>query len=335
VIGAPADSQPSPTSQPSPASQPSPTIQPAGEIILIRIGPETITQADFDRAMQHATLDDYYRSAGMMIHAFIDDALLALYLKDHPELVPESEVDRRVNETLKRLKYKSVDELLEKKLRPASITIEEYRRDKRHEAAKVALTRQGMKTATDEAKLRQIYDKRRSEFDDTRIEVHQIFIAASPVLTPAQREEKRKKLVAIRKAIQAGQLTWTEAVKQSDDPSAGKDGSIGALPRYLRYYTDEVMKTAFKLKTGQMSDVFESRFGFHLIKAVRRVPGRMRFERAKRFMRIYFERLPYRNALAEMTKKYGIIGVRAPEPPAHLKPLIKAAETQPATKPSP
>ena len=75
--------------------QPSPTSQPAEEIVLIRIGPETITQAEFNLAMQHATLDDYVRSAAGMIHAFIDDALLALYLKEHPDLVPESEVDKR------------------------------------------------------------------------------------------------------------------------------------------------------------------------------------------------------------------------------------------------
>lgn len=314
---------------------PSAASQPAEDIVLIRIGPETITQDDFSRAMQHATLDDYYRSAAGMIHAFIDDALLALYLKEHPDLVPESEVDKLVNETLKRLKYKSVEELVEKKLKPAGVTIEAYRRDKRHQVAKVTFTRQGMKIGTDEAKLRKIYDERRSEFDDTRVEVHQIFIAASPILTPSQRDQKRKKLVGIHQAIQAGKLTWTDAVKQADDPNAGKDGSIGALPRYLRYYTDEVMKVAFDLEVGQMSDVFESRFGFHLVKAVRRIPGRMPFQRAKRFMRIHFDRQPYQNALAEMAKKHGIVGVREPQPPPHLRPLVEAAQTQPASQPSP
>ena len=317
------------------ASQPAATSQPAEQIVLVRVGPETITQAEFNHAMQHATLDDYLRNAGRMIHAFIDDALLALYLEEHPNLVPEAEVDRLVQETVKRLKYKSVNELVEKKLKPAGVTIAEYRRDKRHQAAKVAFTRQGMKIATDEAKLRKIYDERRSEFDDTRVEVHQIFIAASPILTPSQREEKRKTLVGIREAIQAGQLTWTDGVGQGDDRDGGKDGSIGALPRHLRYHTDEVMKIAFELETGQMSDVFESRFGFHLIKAVRRIPGQMRFERAKRFMRIYFERLPYQKALAEMTQKHGIVGVREPEPPPHLKPLLETAQTQPASQPSP
>ena len=143
------------------------------------------------------------------------------------------------------------------------------------------------------------------------VRISQIVVPVPANASPAQRAEARQKIEAILKEIQGGKDFAEMARRHSDGPEAQKGGDSGwvwagggALPA--------VERAALLLKTGQMSDIVESRRGFHLLKATDRRPAgpipfaetkagiadRMRAEARDEKLRVYLADLR-RNAKIE------------------------------------
>jgi parvulin-like peptidyl-prolyl isomerase len=87
---------------------------------------------------------------------------------------------------------------------------------------------------------------------------------ARPEITRSK-EDARKIAEKIRDAARKGQDFGQLAVDQSDDPTAKQGrGSLGSFDResMVKPFAD----AAFALQPGQVSDVVETDFGFHVIK---------------------------------------------------------------------
>ncbi|MFA8301023.1 MAG: peptidylprolyl isomerase [Hyphomicrobiales bacterium] len=89
---------------------------------------------------------------------------------------------------------------------------------------------------------------------------------------PISIEEKlaiKDRLNGFRKRIEGGEKFSTLARLYSEDPgSAKKGGELGFYGRGELY--PEFEATAFKLKDGEMSDIVETKAGFHLIQMIER-----------------------------------------------------------------
>ena len=91
-----------------------------------------------------------------------------------------------------------------------------------------------------------------------------------------QKEEARKKAQAIAAAVRKDPASFAEvAKKESQDPgSRDNGGDLGFSPRgsFVKPYEDAV----FRMREGEISDVVESEFGFHIIRltGVRRTDGK-------------------------------------------------------------
>jgi peptidyl-prolyl cis-trans isomerase D len=91
-----------------------------------------------------------------------------------------------------------------------------------------------------------------------------------------EKEEARKKAEAIAAAVRKNPASFTEvAKKESQDPGSREaGGDLGFAPRgsFVKPYED----TLFRMKEGQISDVVESEFGFHIIQltGVRKQDGK-------------------------------------------------------------
>ncbi len=97
-------------------------------------------------------------------------------------------------------------------------------------------------------------------------ELYQIFIYPEP--TEASKNKSLDKIKAIRDSIQAGASFEEMAKKYSEDGSADKGGELGFFKRGELVASFE--EAAYKLEPGQMSDVVESEFGYHLIQMIER-----------------------------------------------------------------
>lgn len=100
-------------------------------------------------------------------------------------------------------------------------------------------------------------------------------IYASHILIPFQgaqqapadamdREEARAELEIISDSISLGLITFADAAaNHSSCPSSQQGGSLGAFPRGAM--VPEFEEVAFALEPGEVSQVFETPYGFHIV----------------------------------------------------------------------
>jgi peptidyl-prolyl cis-trans isomerase SurA len=104
-------------------------------------------------------------------------------------------------------------------------------------------------------------------FYSSDVEVAQIVKVAK--VSAAQKEETKKRLNEIRAELIAGANFGELASKYSEDPSAKYNlGEMGYVSRGAMVPTYEAM--AFKMKKGDISEPFESPFGFHIMQLIDR-----------------------------------------------------------------
>ena len=102
---------------------------------------------------------------------------------------------------------------------------------------------------------------------NSQIEMAQIVIY--PELNSTEKKNARQKLEAIRKDILDGKDFATQAVLYSDDPgSAAKGGDLGMVDKGT--FVPEFDAVGLSLQDGELSAVFESQFGYHLMQMLER-----------------------------------------------------------------
>ncbi len=94
-------------------------------------------------------------------------------------------------------------------------------------------------------------------------------IVFQPKLTKAEKQKYHDKLDAIRLRIKSGEDFAFLAKTYSEDPgSAAEGGDYGFIDRSTM--VKEFTAWAFKLKAGEMSPVFETDFGYHIVQVIER-----------------------------------------------------------------
>ena len=102
---------------------------------------------------------------------------------------------------------------------------------------------------------------------NTEVEVGEIVIY--PKLTKEEKEVFKNKVEAFRARIKAGEDFATLARLYSEDPgSAAEGGDLGFMDRTM--LVKEFAAMAFKLKPGELSPVFETEYGFHVLQVMER-----------------------------------------------------------------
>ena len=115
-----------------------------------------------------------------------------------------------------------------------------------------------------------------------------ILIMVAPQATEEQKAAARKKLKEVQKKLGQGEDFETLAKEYSEGPSAAKGGDLGYFSRGQMVPPFE--EAAFALKSGEVSDIVETRFGYHLIKVVDKKPGStMSYEEVKDNLQQYLK----------------------------------------------
>lgn len=102
---------------------------------------------------------------------------------------------------------------------------------------------------------------------NTEVEIGKI--AIYPQLNKEEKERFHDKAEALRLRIKGGEDFGTLARLYSEDPgSASEGGDLGFMDRTM--LVKEFAAVAFKLKEGELSQVFETEFGFHFLQVIER-----------------------------------------------------------------
>jgi parvulin-like peptidyl-prolyl isomerase len=122
-----------------------------------------------------------------------------------------------------------------------------------------------------EAIIEAYYNSHKDEFEQARVRHILVSTQEGPdddqgrAKKPLSKEEARKKAQSLLDRIRKGEDFAKLALKESDDPgSSPNGGDMDFFPKGMMVNPFE--DAAFSLKPGEVSEVFETEFGFHIIK---------------------------------------------------------------------
>jgi len=119
--------------------------------------------------------------------------------------------------------------------------------------------------AVSEEEARAYYDENPDSFKrPEQVRASHILIRFDPQADESQKSEAREKLENIRRKLQEGGDFAALAQEFSDCPSGANGGDLGYFRR--GQMTKPFEDAAFALSPGEVSDIVETRFGYHLIK---------------------------------------------------------------------
>ncbi len=94
--------------------------------------------------------------------------------------------------------------------------------------------------------------------------IDHILIRTAPTLSPPEKAAARQRAEDLRERLLLGG-SWEDANQQNDDPGAReRGGSLGVIVR--GYTVPQFEVVAFALEPGEISEVTETAFGFHVIR---------------------------------------------------------------------
>lgn len=202
-----------------------------------------------------------------VLSAMVDELLVKQFLREKGYKVDPAEVEKSMTalaESLKAQKKTLADYCKETNQTEQQI---------RASIQQMLQMNQFVKQQATEEELKKYYDLNKDFFDKVTVRCSHIVLRLANTASKEEREQARQKLLAVRAELVAGKKDFAVAAKEmSHCPSAPKGGDIGYI--YRKWQVDEnFARAAFALKVNELSDVVETDFGLHLIKATDRKPG--------------------------------------------------------------
>lgn len=125
---------------------------------------------------------------------------------------------------------------------------------------------------TDEA-CKRFYDENPQFFQaEEQVRASHILIQVESDADEGKKKEARAKIEGIQKKVKAGEDFAELAKSSSEGPSSANGGDLGFFTRGKM--VKPFSEAAFAMKTGEVSDIVETRFGYHIIKVTDRKEAR-------------------------------------------------------------
>ncbi len=179
------------------------------------------------------------------------------------------------------------DSVFEHKLKNRGMTLDQYREELRTDLVMDQVIKKEVESKIEigEQDLKKYYEKNNSKYrtqDKTRASV--ILIKSPHGSSPERKSRVRKKMESILAQIEAGTEFKGLAVKFSQDSLAAKGGDLGFFEEKKMF--PPFSERAFSMKVGEVSEIFKTKHGFHILKVTDKKPGFSRsFENEKENIR--------------------------------------------------
>jgi peptidyl-prolyl cis-trans isomerase C len=139
-----------------------------------------------------------------------------------------------------------------------------------------------------EEEIRSFYDKKPFK-NEEGMRVRHILLAVAEDMGAAEKEVIRQKAGELRRLIAKGEDFSALAKEHSDSAEAEETGGdLGYVRK--NYMPPEFDAVAYSLKVNEVSDVFETKFGFHIVKLIDKRPaGIVPFNEVSDFIKRYLQ----------------------------------------------
>ncbi|VGO15900.1 Foldase protein PrsA 1 [Pontiella desulfatans] len=214
--------------------------------------------------------------------------------------------DAKVTETIEQIKTRIPEgQTLDSALAAQGTTLAELTENIKNDLA----TRQFLDTKTTgipeatEAEAKEYYDANPDRFQKPEaVTASHILLNFEEGETDEAKAKKKTELEAIRANIIAGTITFEDAATQhSGCPSKEQGGSLGTFGKGRMVPEFEV--AAFTQEIGEVGDVVETQFGFHIIKVTERTEeGVVSYDEAKEQIVAFLSGQKKQQAVADFIK---------------------------------
>lgn len=271
-----ADAQTNPpkaTTSKATAAAPIPARSPKADEVLATVNGDAVTRADVVNVLSGYQIapeseQEYYNFG---LDALINGRLLSQFLRDQKIAVDPKEIQDQIDQQDKN--FKANGSSLIAVLAEHGTTMDEFKSN----TARTLQWKKYILARATEAELKKYLEKNKELFDGSLVYAKHILIEVSPDATAEKKAEARAKLLAIKKEIESGAITFPNAAnKYSEDHPEGESpngGDLGSFPRRGRFI-EPFVAAAFALKPGEISEPVETEYGFHLIQVTDRTKGR-------------------------------------------------------------
>jgi peptidyl-prolyl cis-trans isomerase C len=274
---------PAPTASAQPAAEPAaaqaPAQAPAAKPvppqlpeIVARVNGEAISGKDLDDAVKAVAgragpippdeRDRVYRG---VLDNMIGYRLIIQEAKARKIAVPDAELDAQVAQI--RAQFPS-EAQFQQALTAQKTTLEAVRSDTRDEMSAEKLVESAIadKVAVKPETVTDFYQKNQDKFQQgPRVRASHILIGIPQNADAATKQQAKAKAEALLKDLKSGKDFAATAKANSQDPgSAPSGGDLGYFEQGQMVPPFE--QAAFALKTGEMSEIVETQFGYHIIK---------------------------------------------------------------------
>jgi len=261
--------------------------------VVVRVNGEDITRGEIMEVMNMAMQQlagrvqpqQMQQLQGQMYEQIKND-LISKKLIDAAVAAADIQIDEAdVTEAIENIKTRIPEgQTLEDALAAQGTTMEELTENIKSEMATRKLLEsktEGVAEATEE-EAREFYDSNPDNFTKAEsVTASHILIQFDEDETDETKAEKKTELEKIRADIIAGDVAFEEAAQaHSDCPSKAKGGSLGTFGKGQMVPEFEV--AAFTQEIGEVGDIIETQFGYHIVKVADRTEeGTVSFDEAK------------------------------------------------------
>jgi peptidyl-prolyl cis-trans isomerase C len=279
---------PSPTPTPAgastPAAAPAPTPTPVAAVpvpaklpdIVARVNAEDVRKTDFEMLVRNVERNNGPIPADRrdeILRRVLDELVTYTVLKQEASTRKIIASDAEVDEQLQTIRKSAPSEAaFQKALKDQKMTMARLRADARTQIAISKMMDAEMANAqpATDADAKEFYEKNPTNFKQPEmVRASHILVAVDPKADEAAKKQAKAKIDAILKRAKAGEDFAKLAKEASDDTgSAANGGDLDFFPKakMVAPFGD----VAFGLKTGEISDVVTTQFGYHIIKTTDR-----------------------------------------------------------------
>jgi peptidyl-prolyl cis-trans isomerase C len=259
---------------------------------VARVNGHPILRREFDFAVQMqfrgrrnpVGLRELQETRDAVLELLIDQELLYQKASKSEASVSDKEVEAEFEATKRR--FPSAADFATE-LRRSGVSEDEFKAQLRRTLVVTRFVEReivGEVKVSDE-EVRRDYDQNPKELNRPEaVHLAQILVRVAPDASQEARAAARLKIEEILKEARAGGAFADLARRYSEGPEATREGDTGWVARGQA--PPAIEHAAFALEVGQMSDVVESRLGFHILRVLEKRPeGPIPFEEAKSAIR--------------------------------------------------
>jgi peptidyl-prolyl cis-trans isomerase C len=271
-----------PASPGVPAAPPAPEFKPVAAVLpetVCRVNGDAISKADFEGAIKEVEQqegrpvppDQRDRVLRGVLDNMIAFKLLSQEARQHHVVVSDAEIEAQIAGMKKQFPS---EQAFQQALKAQHMTVEKLRETARSNLAVRKLLQDEVmsKIEIKPSDISAFYEKNPDKFQQPEsVHAAHILIIVPPEADAAAKAALKARATEALTAAKSGKDFAALAKQYSQDGSAQRGGDLGFFPKGQMVPAFE--KVAFSLKPGEISDLVETQFGYHIIKVIEKRPG--------------------------------------------------------------